>query len=206
MRNERKLDNIAPMVAAALIANAGTILNNVEDFISGIFGGGPSRWTNSGPGVHDFVTKYVDNKFLGWLDNNAPNALQSIDAIKAIAPAAYIKLGLEPTFIHPYDNMYDAKVTPKAYEEMGVDYLATWNKWKGKFGTGEPGDDINNWIPISKTGSQSESASTDNNGSNNRGTATAGFGGSWLLLGLVLLISAPMIIGLVKGKNGSSSK
>jgi hypothetical protein len=63
-------------IGAAVGAAIGNIIGN-------LFGSGPSSWDNSGPGVHDWFTKFGEQAYLDWARANEPRAFGSVDAAKA---------------------------------------------------------------------------------------------------------------------------
>lgn len=109
--------------AGAALGNAlGTLAGNVLNALG--IGGGPSRWANAGPGVHEWFTAYGPQAFLDWMAAQHPDGFGSVDKVKGFYAAwAY---GYNKSIVNPdAPDYFSATATPAVYEAMGIDYPAT---------------------------------------------------------------------------------
>lgn len=188
---KKKLNHVAGEVVSEGIQQAQGILGDLVGFF-GSLGGSPSRWTNAAPGVHAFVTAYVPQAMLDWIDKNSPSSLSSIDAIKAIAPPFYMNQGWG--LIVSNDPMFSAELTPDVYAKMGIDY------WKSLQKKAQVGNTPDQWVKLAGSGGASPGSF---NPPRDPQVAAANMGGNWLLIAISLAIGIPMIIGLLRGTNGA---
>lgn len=110
---------IAPVIGTAVGAALGGI-------IADLFGG-RGTWSEAGPGVHDWWTRYGEEPVLAWVRANAPESFATLDATRAARMLYYWQKG---TILHPTDDpQYFPEGTVegarKFYASIGVDYPAT---------------------------------------------------------------------------------
>lgn len=105
-------------------AAGSAIASGIIGVVNNIFGGGPSRWDNAGPGVHDWFTKYGPQAFLDWMAANAPDKFGSLDQVKALY-AVWV-WNTSRSLIGPsQSNFFVPITTPQAYAAIGINYQAT---------------------------------------------------------------------------------
>jgi len=145
--NRMGVIQVAAIALSWLESSAGmAVVNNfLNDFLVGIFGGGPSRWENAGQGVHEWFTQFGEQAFLDWMDATHPDKFGSLETVKALhyvwtvtvadvnAPAPYT--GMINNLAQP-NYMLSAPRMNELFATMGIDLPASVAR---QFASSDPG-------------------------------------------------------------------